>query len=102
MKKLLFVAFIITCLFANAQTNKTTIKELEQSQQTLDSVLRAGQKELDSIRAANEAARNAYTIESLMKENKRKQGMGAITRIAIGVVMLVILVIGLRRKTIKK
>ena len=66
-----------------------------------DSALQIYQQ-LDTSEISKNINRNVGDILQLQKEQKAKQKKAAVIRIVIGIVMLVVLIIGLRRKTVKK
>lgn len=56
----------------------------------------------DSIAIKENIDRNITGLLELQKKQRVKEKRGAIIRIGIGVAFLIILIIGLRRKTVKK
>lgn len=59
----------------------------------------------DSVMSNEDMERNVANLLSLQKSietRKTKEKRNAFTRIGIGVALLIILIIGLRRKTVKK
>ncbi len=60
---------------------------------------------MDSVMRNEDMERNVSNLLNLQKSiqaRERKEKRNALTRIGIGVALLIILVIGLRRKTVKK
>lgn len=102
---LLFLSTIIFDQRVNAQEdsiNKLILKDsilaaLKQKQDSLTHALPA----VDTAAIQQSVSNGVEYFQRLQQENSNKQRNAAIRNIAIGVVMLVVLVIGLRRKSKK-
>jgi hypothetical protein len=101
MKKYLFS--LLCSLFSFGQTTKSVDKIIEdaKSLQTVDSINAEIKRFKDSLATANYNRNNESVINSLNIESNNAAKKKAFLRIAFGLGMLVILVIGLRRKTKK-
>lgn len=113
MKFFLFVYFILSVLLVDGQAGKKqhgigkrnilgdteVLKKLERVKDSVNNPIQYQ----DSARIKEEADRNINAILDLQKEQKSTQKKAALTRIAIGAALLVVLIIGLarRRKKIK-
>lgn len=104
MRKFLFPVFIFVSLLSVAQTD-TIAKDqvqvadsiLSRKQQISDSILHArALEEKERMDASNK--RNMDYILHLQKEQKAKQKKAAIIRLVIGILLLALLIIGLRRR----
>jgi hypothetical protein len=99
---LLFLSSLVFHQRINAQEdsiNKVVLKDsiltaLKQKQDSLTHVL----PPVDTTAIQQSVSNGVEYFERLQKENRNKQRNAAMRNIAIGVVMLVVLVIGLRRK----
>ena len=104
MKKILICFLIVFPFLLSAQSPGNARQKMfgrdsiaKKIEQFKDSTLKA-----DSIRQVTEVKRNAEEIVSLQKQNRQHQKKAAITRIAIGVGFLALLVLGLMRRKRKQ
>ena len=103
MKKLLLFLFLSFSISGFCQHgNKTGKGKINMSLLSGDSVMMKLEKLKDSVlnarRTQENVNRNANEIYQLQKEQHNKQKRMAILRIIIGIALLVVLVIGLKRK----
>lgn len=103
MKKLLLFLFLSFSIIVFCQHgNKTGKGKINRSLLAGDSVMIRLEKLKDSVLNARQIQENvnrtANEIFQLQKEQHTKQKKMAILRISIGIALLVVLVIGLRRK----
>lgn len=109
MKRAFFFVLFISSISVQAQQGSRTGKSKEVKKLvTTDSVLKKLQQIKDNAATSFQALETKQTQENistnldwilqLQKEQKAKQKKAAIIRIAIGIGLLVVLVIGLRRK----
>ncbi|MEP6700980.1 MAG: hypothetical protein ABJA85_06680 [Bacteroidota bacterium] len=107
MKKFLLFLFLSFSIMGFCQHgNKTGKGKINMSLLAGDSVIMKLEKLKDSVlnarRIQENVNRNANEIFQLQKERHTKQKNMAILRIIIGIALLVVLVIGLRRKGTKQ
>lgn len=105
MKKILFALILCSSMFASGQKgnkmrnkinllqNDSTVQKLIQFKDSISKTLPA----IDS----NQVRADMNSILELQKDRKAKQKRNAIIRIAIGASLLLLLVIGLRRRSKK-
>jgi translation elongation factor EF-1beta len=103
MKKYLFSLLLLSSLFSFGQNPKSVDKITEdvKNLQSVESINANIQRFKDSLATANYNRNNESAINSLQLESSKAAKKKAILRIAFGLGMLVILIIGLRRKTKK-
>lgn len=105
MKKLLLLLVLFISAEVLAQPgdtiNSSTDSTLIKLQKFQDSILTA-LPPIDSNEIRENFDRNINGILEMQKNRRAKEKRAAMIRIAIGVAFLIVLVIGLRRKTVKK
>jgi hypothetical protein len=113
MVRIFFFLLFSFALFLNAQPGNK-IRKADKSKKMLlsdsaavkikqlqDSIM-AANIEADSIKAVQDYKKNTDYILDLQKENRGKQKKDAVTRIAIGAALLVLLIFGLMRRKKKQ
>ena len=79
--------------------NDTVLNKLKQLDDSVAEVARK-KAEAEDIERMTQNSANAFA--QLSKERRAKEKRGAIIRIGIGVAMFIVLIIGLRRRRVKK
>ena len=101
MEKLLLLLFLFIAAEGLAQSGDSISVKPGRSQDTVQTTVPAS----DSVMVSEDMERNVSNLLSLQKNlqaRKAKEKRNAMIRIGIGVGLLIILIIGLRRKTVKK
>lgn len=108
MKKRKFLLFLLLCftiLSSSAQISNGELKEniakMDSQTNELNKSLERNMHRIDSIemvRSVEQMGRNMSSFMAQRSEQERKEKRQAYLRIGFGVLMLIILVIGLRRK----
>jgi hypothetical protein len=111
MKKFFTLLVLMLALSAHSQTGvgkksrgfrKGNIFHKDSIAVKLANLKDSVQKTLQDVKGQNDIAKNIDQLLNIQKENEAKKKRGAMIRIGIGVALLVVLVIGLRRKTAQK
>ncbi len=113
MSKLLLLLIFFISVDGLAQSGDTMKKnQAENKLITGDSILKKLEKfkdsvlntptASDSIQVKEDMGRNITGLLALQKKQRVKEKRGAMIRIGIGVALLIVLIIGLRRKSAKK
>lgn len=111
MKKFLTLLVCVLALAAYPQTGysqksrgfrKAKIFHKDSIAVKLRNIKDSLEKTLQDVPAQDDFSRNLTPLLNLQKEHRAKEKRNAMIRIGIGVALLVVLVIGLRRKTAKK
>ena len=98
---LLFLFITTVCPAQPADTLKNKLTPVDSISVTPQLTIPA----MDSVMRNEDMERNISNLLSLQKSieaRKTKEKRNAITRIGIGIALLIILIVGLRRKTVKK
>ena len=103
MRKLFFFAFLLCAITSFGQVNDTPDKQPSilpdtQLQKVADSLPAPKYYDRDSVQREKEMSRNIQSLVRLQKENNARQKKAAISRIAIGLGLLVVLAVGLLRR----
>lgn len=104
MRKSLLLLFLFITIEGGAQP-ADTIKNKRVPTDSISLIPQATIPPMDSVMRNEEMERNISNLLSLQKSieaRKAKEKRNALTRIGIGVALLIILIIRLRRKTVKK
>ena len=113
MSKLLFLLFLLISVEGLTQPGDSLIQRQSNQQSVVDdSVLpkQGTQKDsvinmpfkADSLQFKESMERNMNSILELQRDHRAREKRNAIIRIGIGVAFLIVLIIGLRRKVVKK
>lgn len=103
MKKTILTAFLFSSLLLNAQNDKPSTKDsltISSPSSMLDSLNKATQDQIFK-ESMEQNSRNLDSFLAMRKEQEAKEKRNAMIRIGIGVLFLVVLVIGLRRRVKK-
>ena len=109
MKKQLLFLFLFLTITSYCQPGDTLSRDkpaekdsiITTTQEIKDSIAKSLQKANSDEKEINNSSDMDYFLQ-LQKEQRAKQKRAAIIRIAIGLGLLVVLIIGLRRRTVKK
>jgi hypothetical protein len=104
MKKYLFILLLLTSFSSVGQTTKTidnAIEEVKTSRVLMDSIHANLKSYTDSLADVNYTTNNESVFNTLTKESNNAAKKKAIFRIVLGIGLLVLLIVGLRRKTKK-
>jgi uncharacterized membrane protein YcgQ (UPF0703/DUF1980 family) len=109
MRKFLLIVFSFLSIYAISQGDRKPQDTLPSSPVYNDSVIRSLENRNDSLARVRDAEitneqflRNTQALIRIQNEHTARQKKGAIVRIAIGVGLLIVLVIGLMRKRKKE
>ncbi|MGG9971821.1 hypothetical protein ACQ33O_08530 [Ferruginibacter sp. SUN002] len=104
----LLLFFLILSSVTQAQLTQKQLDDLKENSKRLDSItaktnesINNSIRRMDSLTRAQsqkQMDRNLEAFMAVQKENQRKAKQGAFIRIGIGILLLVVLIIGLRRK----
>ncbi len=104
MKKYLFILLLLTFFCSVGQTTKTidnAIEEVKKSRQLMNSIHANLKSYTDSLTDVNYTTNNESVFNTLAKESNKGTKKKAFLRIALGIGLLVLLIVGLCRKTKK-
>ncbi len=104
MKKYLFILSLLTSFCSVGQTTKTidnAIEEVKTSRVLMDSIHANLKSYTDSLVSVNYTTNSESVFNALTKESNNAAKKKAIFRIVFGIGLLVLLIVGLRRKTKK-
>ncbi len=104
MKKYLFILLLLTSLCSFGQTTKTidnAMEEVKKSRQLMDSIHANLKSYTDSLVSVNNTKNNESVFNTLAKERNEAAKKKAFLRITFGIGLLILLIVGLRRKTKK-
>lgn len=99
MRKLFLSLLLLFSIFVSAQTDSGIVKPV-----LVDSATTSSQDRSRGIEIRNYDENNIRHLEALMKEQqarRAKEKTGAMIRIGVGLLLLVVLIVGWRRKSKK-
>lgn len=102
MKKAILLLFLLLLILsANAQ-HDTANKATEDTTLQIAPVSDTSLYKIDYKVDQEQMARNTESLMRMMSERREKEKRNAMIRIGIGVLFLIVLIIGWRRRTVKK
>ncbi len=112
MRQFLLLLLLFIILEGSARTGDTLpVRQVKQPAYSTDTILRKLEKFKDSLfntlpytdsfHINENNTRNLMEFVDLQKKQKAREKRGALIRIGIGIAFLIVLIIGLRRKTRK-
>lgn len=99
-KAILFPFLFLLMLAANAQPDTATKRTVDSLQATV--INDSPSYKIDYTVDQEQMARNTESLMRMMSERREKEKRNAMIRIGIGILFLVVLVIGWRRRAVKK